>query len=99
MEVARQWKERADKLLAESRLLDLLARYGEVNFSGGYAYDVMMTLASTFTSSCPGSGERLPSRFCLASWISVGGRPSRSRIEFTNVFDRRRSTVFLVGTS
>jgi hypothetical protein len=43
IELARQWKERADGLLAESKLVDLLERHGEVHFSGSYAYDVMMS--------------------------------------------------------
>lgn len=43
IELAREWKERADGLLAQSKLVDLLERYGEVHFSGSYAYDVMMS--------------------------------------------------------
>ena len=42
IERARNWKEGADRLLAESKLADLLQRHGEVHFSGGYAYNVMM---------------------------------------------------------
>jgi hypothetical protein len=43
MELAGQWKRRADRLLAQSQLLPLLTRHGRVAFSGGYAYDLMMT--------------------------------------------------------
>jgi hypothetical protein len=40
---AERWKQEADALLAESALLDTLGRFGHVELSGSYAYDLMMS--------------------------------------------------------
>lgn len=42
LEKSRKFKKDADQLLADSKLLDLLNKYGEVKLTGSYAYDLMM---------------------------------------------------------
>ena len=37
-----QWKREADKLLRESQLSSILAKFGELQHTGSYVYDVML---------------------------------------------------------
>lgn len=39
---SKKFKREADGLLEESKLLDILNKYGEVKLTGSYAYDLMM---------------------------------------------------------
>lgn len=36
------WKKDATKVLKDSNLLELLKKHGEVEFTGSYAYDLML---------------------------------------------------------
>lgn len=37
------WKQQADQLLAKSKILDVLKKYGQPEFTGSYLYDLMTT--------------------------------------------------------
>lgn len=39
---SKEYKKDADKILASTNLVDLLATFGEVTFEGSYAYDLML---------------------------------------------------------
>lgn len=42
LDESKWWKNEADGLLADSRLLDILKSYGKTYFSGSYKYDLML---------------------------------------------------------
>ncbi len=42
LKMSNEWKEKADILLKEKGLFDDLSQYGEVHFTGAYAYNLMM---------------------------------------------------------
>lgn len=39
---AKKWKQEAEQILAESKLLDQLKKYGQAVFTGSYTYDLML---------------------------------------------------------
>ena len=43
IEKSRKFKTDADQLLGDSKLLDILSKYGEVKLTGSYVYDLMMS--------------------------------------------------------
>lgn len=42
LDQAKLWKEEADNLIVESQLVPILSSFGKVQYTGSYAYDVML---------------------------------------------------------
>ncbi len=42
IEISKKWKEKADQLLKEKGLVETLSKFGKVEFTGAYSYNLMM---------------------------------------------------------